>query len=132
MTLSKKGERNLEIARILDSQDFLDLSQFPKKHLCSVIINRLYYGIYLIAKDKLVDKGICQSGERISHSGKDCVWEKLIQENKYYSNDIRLVYRLRKIRNQIDYEHDNEQNISNMNKAKRIAQKLHKTLKELK
>ena len=132
MTLKKKGEQNLKLAEILDSQEFLELSQFPKEHLCSVIINRLYYGVYLIAKGMLVDKGICKSDDRIPHSGKDCIWGKLIEENKHCSNNIRLAYRLRDIRNHVDYGHDNKHNISNLNKAKKIAQKLHETLKELK
>ena len=55
MTLEKKGERNLKLAEILDSQEFLELSKFSKEHLCSVIINRLYYGVYLIGKGKLVE-----------------------------------------------------------------------------
>ena len=132
MTLKKKGERNLKLAEILDSQEFLELFQFPKEHLCSVIINRLYYGVYLIAKGMLVDKGICKSDDRIPHSGKDCIWGKLIEENKHCSNEIRVVYRLRGMRNHVDYEADNERNINNINKAKEIAQKLRRTLKELK
>lgn len=47
MTLEQKGDRNLEIARFIDSDDFEKLSGFPKQHLCSTIINRLYYGVYL-------------------------------------------------------------------------------------
>ena len=132
MALEEKGERNLKLAEILDSQEFLELSKFSKEHLCSVIINRLYYGVYLVAKGKLVDKGICKSADKIPHSGRDCVWERLIETNKHYSNNIRLAYKLRDIRNHVDYEHDNEYNISNINKAKKIARKLYKTLKELK
>lgn len=56
MTLEQKGDRNLEIARFIDSDDFEKLSGFPKQHLCSTIINRLYYGIYLIGKQRLLQK----------------------------------------------------------------------------
>ncbi|MDE5817562.1 MAG: hypothetical protein K2H55_08655 [Helicobacter sp.] len=63
MTLKEKGEWNLKLAEILDSREFLDLPQFQKEHsqiqrehLCSVIINRLYYGVYLIGKSKLLEK----------------------------------------------------------------------------
>ena len=139
MTLKEKGEWNLKLAEILDSEEFLDLlrfhkehSQIRREHLCSVIVNRLYYGIYLIAKGKLVDKGIYKSDDRIPHSGRGCIWKSLIRENEHYSNEIRVVYRLRGMRNHVDYEADNERNINNINKAKEFAQKLHKTLKELK
>ncbi|MDE7196491.1 MAG: hypothetical protein K2N69_05700 [Helicobacter sp.] len=127
MTLKKKGERNLKLAEILDSQDFLELSQFPKEHLCSVIINRLYYGVYLIAKGMLVDKGICKSDDRIPHSGKDCIWGKLIDKNCF--NEINLAYQLRSIRNHADYQEDD---INEIGRAKEIALELHNILKEIK
>ncbi len=56
MGLIKKGERNLEIAKILDTQEFLEMSNLQKEHLCSTIINRLYYGIYLIWKREVIAK----------------------------------------------------------------------------
>lgn len=61
MTLINKGMRNLKIAEILDSGDFAQLTQFDKAHLVSVIINRLYYGIYLIGKINYLQRiMICQ------------------------------------------------------------------------
>lgn len=76
MTLQKKGNRNLEIAKILDSQEFLDLSKFPKEHLCSTIINRLYYGVYLIAKGKLLEKdNSIDESRSLGHGTKNAIEE---------------------------------------------------------
>ena len=137
MTLKEKGEWNLKLAEILDSEEFLDLLQFHKEHsqirrehLCSVIINRLYYGVYLIAKGKLVDKGICKPKDRVLHSGEGCIWEKL--ENASCFNEIDLANQLRNLRNCADYQEDNINNADNINRAKKIAQRLHKTLEGLK
>ena len=126
MTLREKGERNLKLAEILDSQEFLDLSQFRREHLCSVIINRLYYGVYLIAKGKLVDKGICKTGDRISHSGKNCIWNKIM--NKNCASEIKLAHQLRNMRDKVDYEEDDTNEIA---RAKEIAMELYSILKEI-
>lgn len=53
MSSKDKAKRNLEIGEILDSEDFL---KFSKEHLCSAIINRLYCGVYLLGKCKLLEK----------------------------------------------------------------------------
>ena len=132
MTLKEKGEWNLKLAEILDSREFLDLPQvrkecFQREHLCSVIINRLYYGVYLIAKGKLVDKGIHKSDDRIPHSGKNCIWNKIM--NKNCASEIKLAHQLRNMRDKVDYEEDDTNEIA---RAKEIAMELYSTLKEIK
>lgn len=132
MTLKEKGEWNLKLAEILDSREFLDLPQFQKEHfqirrehLCSVIINRLYYGVYLIAKGKLVDKGIYELKSRISHSGKDCIWDEIMNEN--CASEINLAHQLRNMRNKADYEEGDDTN--EIARAKEITLELYNILK---
>ena len=125
MTIKNKGERNLKIAEILDSQDFLALSQFNKMHLCSVIINRLYYAVYLLGKDKLIAKnpsfkeddflghGTERDVENIKHSSRrqKKLWVEL--DNAYNSNEVHrlclLAAKLHEMRNFYDYRSDREQ-----------------------
>lgn len=130
MSLVEKGERNLKLARILETDEFCELSKFQKEHLCSVIINRLYYGVYLIAKGKLVEKELCKPTDRILHSGKDCVWNKLREGNENCFNDINLAHQLRNMRNQADYQEDNVSD-NEIDTAKGIAQRLSQTLRRL-
>lgn len=56
MTLNKKGEWNLKLVEILDSQEFLEMSHFPKENLCSLIINRLYLGCVFDCKGQVSGK----------------------------------------------------------------------------
>lgn len=129
MNLEEKGNRNLELARVLDSSEFCKLSKFPKEHLCSIIINRLYYGVYLIGKGKLVNKKVCNEKDNIPHSGRDSIWKKLSNKNNF--NEMQQAKQLRNIRNKVDYESD--KNIKNeIDIAKKIADEVYRALKELK
>lgn len=151
MSLKEKAERNLKIGEILDSEDFLKLSKFPKEHLCSVIINRLYYGVYLfgkyklLAKDKTINENkflghgtevalqnVRDSAERAKES-KD-LWIKL---RGYYPDSYQVclqAIRLCKTRNFYDYRDDVEKNnaIMDLKSCKNEAKYLMKKLKGLK
>ena len=137
MRLQDKGERNLEIAEVLDSQEFLKLlnpptkadKEFCKKHLCSVIINRLYYGVYLLGKDKLLTKdGSITESHFLGHGTekiiKDIRNNDEAKESKYLWVRLKGVYsdekgiyrmcveaaRLHEVRNCYDYCSDVEEN----------------------
>lgn len=151
MSLKEKAERNLKIGEILDSEDFLKLSKFPKEHLCSVIINRLYYGVYLfgkyklLAKDKTINenkslghgtenalKNVKHSLERAKES--EDLWIKL---RGYYPDSYQVclqAIRLCKTRNLYDYCDDVEKNnaIMDLESCKREAKYLMKKLEGLK
>ena len=152
MTLRNKGERNLKIAEILDSQEFLDLSQFQKGHLCSVIINRLYYGVYLIGKSKLLEKdNTIQEKDSLGHGtekaiknirnndeAKQCpyLWVKL--KGFYGGKQIHRIcldaVKLHETRNFYDYRSDVEQDkaLKDLEGCKKQVESLAKRLKELK
>ena len=142
--LIDKGKRNLDIAEILDSEDFLALSKFPKEHLCSVIINRLYYGVYLIGKGKLLEKDkTIKEKERIGHIGyypnknkgndteeKKFLWTEL---RKHYPKAHSLCLKAQNLfdmRNEYDYNMDKKKeeveiDLKNYKKrAKSLAEKL--------
>ena len=143
--LIAKGERNLKIAEILESDDFLEMSCFPKEHLCSVIINRLYYGVYLIGKSKLLEKDkAIKEGERIGHVGyypnknktngkteeKKSLWTEL---RKHYPKARSLCLKAKNLfdmRNEYDYNVDKKKeeveiDLKNCKKrAKGLAEKL--------
>lgn len=87
MTLMDKGMRNLKIAEILDSGDFAQLTQFNKAHLVSVIINRLYYGVYLIGKDKLSIKDN-DMPDKIGHGTENLLMGLLIILTKQKDKNI--------------------------------------------
>lgn len=151
MTLQDKGERNLKIAKILDSQEFLEISKFPKEHLCSVIINRLYYGVYLIGKSKLLAKdGDTKEEDFLGHGtesaikeirnndeAKQCsyLWVKL--KGFYGGKQIHRIcldaVKLRETRNFYDYCSDVEQDkaLQDLEGCKKQAESLAKRLKEL-
>lgn len=129
MSLVEKGERNLKLARILETDKFCELSKFQKEHLCSVIINRLYYGVYLIAKGKLVEKGLCKPTDRILHSGANGIWNKLRNENCF--NEMSMAHQLRSMRDCADYEEDGT-DTEEVERAKEIAQVLSETLRRIK
>ena len=143
MGLIKKGERNLEIAKILDTQEFLEMSNLQKEHLCSTIINRLYYGVYLIGKGKLLQKDSTLKEEdflghgtlnQINNQNLDpnsnCLWIRLMQ---YYPRAICVRgVKLREIREMYDYRSDDmNKALQDLQSAKNIAQYLAKQLKEL-
>lgn len=151
MTLGHKGDRNLEIARFIDSDDFRELSGFPKQHLCSTIINRLYYGIYLIGKQKLLEKDrSIDAKKNLSHGTEYSI--KNINNNEeakkssflwvrlkgFYSDRkglqlCLLAVKLHELRNIYDYDCDSEQEtaLKDLAGCKQQAQLLSKRLKEL-
>ena len=133
--LMDKGKRNLDMAEILDSENFLALSEFPRKHLCSIIINRLYYGVYLIGKGKLLEKdNTIQEQDFLGHGAKNTIRNSSIKHNKnskkatkllwaklyeHYSATNNNIYRicmeaikLHRIRNHYDYRIDMRQDIA--------------------
>lgn len=153
MSLKEKAERNLKIGEILDSEDFLKLSKFPKEHLCSVIINRLYYGVYLFGKYKLLakDKTINEN-KSLGHGTKNAsknveemynvekakksesLWIRL---SGYYPDSRKIslgIAKLRNARNKYDYRNDVEKDsaIQDLKSCKKQAKYLMKKLKGLK
>ena len=143
MGLIKKGERNLEIAKILDTQEFLKMSNLQKEHLCSTIINRLYYGVYLIGKGKLLHKDstlkeedflghgtLNQINNQNLNPNSKHLWIRLMQ---YYPRAICVRgVKLREIREMYDYRSDDmNKALQDLQSAKNIAQYLAKQLKEL-
>ena len=155
--LVAKGERNLKIAEILDSQDFLEThfpKDFRKEYLCSVIINRLYYGVYLIGKSKLFEKdNSIQEDGFLGHGTESAVrgirnndeakkskqlWVRL---KGFYDNEhTKAAYKtcvfaakLYKMRNLYDYNSDRETDkaLENLKSCKEQTFSLIKKLKEL-
>ena len=147
--LIDKGKRNLEIAKILDSREFSDLSKYPKEHLCSVIINRLYYGVYLIGKGKLLEKDkTIEEKERIGHIGyypnknkgndnneeTKFLWTELRKHNPQYRDIYLKAKNLFDMRNEYDYNRDKKREEIEMDlkgykkKANRLAKKLGRLL----
>ncbi|TLD91113.1 hypothetical protein LS74_010215 [Helicobacter magdeburgensis] len=151
MTLEQKGDRNLEIARFIDSDDFEKLSGFPKQHLCSTIINRLYYGVYLIGKQRLLQKDNSINAKKsLSHGTEYSI--KSIKNNKearkssflwvrlkgFYSDKkglqlCLLAVKLHELRDIYDYNCDSKQEtaLKDLVGCKQQAQLLSKGLKEL-
>ncbi|HEF9209723.1 TPA: hypothetical protein SBV85_001314 [Campylobacter coli] len=140
MGLIKKGERNLEIAKILDTQEFLKMSNLQKEHLCSTIINRLYYGVYLIGKGKLLQKDstlkeedflghgtLNQINNQNLNPNSKHLWIRLMQ---YYPKAICVRgVKLKEIREMYDYRSDDmNKALQDLQSAKNIAQYLAKQL----
>ena len=142
-----KGMRNLKIAEILDFGDLAQLTQFDKAHLVSVIINRLYYGIYLIGKDKLSAKDN-DMPDKIGH-GTESVLSGFIDDverakrQNYlwvrlygFYGDLQVsnfAIKMHDIRNIYDYNADmnNAKALEDLNVCKHYADYLQLKLKEL-
>lgn len=148
MTLMNKGMRNLKIAEILDSGDFAQLAQFDKAHLVSVIINRLYYGVYLIGKDKLFIKDN-DMPDKIGHGTENLLngvinnidkakRQKYLWVRLYgFYGDLQIsnfAIKMHDIRNMYDYnaDIDNTEALEDLNVCKHYADYLQLKLKELK
>ena len=152
--LIAKGERNLKIAEILDSDDFLEMSHLSKEHLCSVIINRLYYGVYLIGKSKLFEKdNTIQEESFLGHGTEKAIkeirnndearqseqlWVRLkgFYDNEHTKDAYKtcvFAARLYKMRNLYDYNSDREADkaLENLKSCKEQTFSLIKRLKEL-
>ena len=51
MSFKQQSKVNLDIALYLNGKNMDKLSEMNKRELASVIINRLYYGVFLMAKE---------------------------------------------------------------------------------
>lgn len=151
MTLEHKGDRNLEIANIIDSGKFEHLSRLDKHHLCSTIINRLYYGVYLIGKHKLLQKDTSiDSGASLFHGTESALrgvannqeaktskylWVRLkgFYSDKKVFQLCLLAVKLHELRNTYDYDCDRGQQeaLNDLASCKSQARSLSKRLKEL-
>lgn len=152
MNLVQKGKRNLELAKILDSDEFHNLSGFQKEHLCSIIINRLYYGVYLLGKDKLLAKdNSIDEGDFLGHGTRNDI--KYIRNNDeakaskflwvrlkgFYgghngiTNMCLTAAKLQEMRNCYDYQSDMEacKALKDLESCKKLASFLQEKLRRL-
>ena len=107
----------------MDTQEFLKMSNLQKEHLCSTIINRLYYGVYLIGKGKLLQKDSTLKEEdflghgtlnQINNQNLNPNSKHLLDKNNAILSKEQSVFervKLREIREMYDYRSDD------MNKA---------------
>lgn len=135
MKLVEKGQRNLRIASIIETEDFLKLSSLSMEYLCSIIINRLYYGVFLIGKSKLLEKDpSLNERDFLGHSTKcdrQSMWGQLLSYGLSVSvcNNVK---KLRDLRNEYDYQSDKDREIAlkDLDIAKKMAKKIEERLKE--
>ncbi|PAF49200.1 hypothetical protein BKH41_03720 [Helicobacter sp. 12S02232-10] len=132
--MKEKAFRNLRIADILDRREFDELKDFSREHLCSVIVNRLYYGVFLLAKSILIEKGYIEMEDRLTHSTNqhNGLWFKLNELFPKFRNDIIMISDLRGKRNQLDYQEDTSDCLRLLESSILQAKYLEESLKELK
>lgn len=118
MCFKKQGEANLNIALCLHKKNMHELGKMNRKELASIIINRLYYGVFLMAKEL-----VKQNGEQPSIEHKN-LWKqvcKLLMKRPIditlLSDFTRNVDLLRTTRNIYDYEEYLQFEESKINKA---------------
>ena len=108
MSFKQQSKVNLDIALYLhnlNDENIGKLGKINKRELASVIINRLYYGVFLMAKEL-----VKVNGEMLSREHSD-VWRQIYQLLTKKPIDLVLlnsfqgsVDLLRTMRNTYDYE----------------------------
>lgn len=105
MSFKQQSKVNLDIALYLNGKNMDKLGKINKRELASVIINRLYYGVFLMAKELVKVNGETPSRE---HSD---VWRQIYQllpkkpiDLVLWNSFLGSVDSLRTMRNIYDYE----------------------------
>ena len=105
MCFKQQGEANLNIALYLNKKDMSNLGKMSKQELASVIINRLYYGVFLMAKEL-----VKQNSSQVSSHNHRFLWRQVgnILQQRQNNFDrvsfIAIVDELRTTRNEYDYD----------------------------
>ena len=68
MCFKQQGEANLNIALYLNKKDMSSLGKMSEYELASVIINRLYYGVFLMAKELVQEYEETRKQETVIYS----------------------------------------------------------------
>lgn len=136
--MKERGEINIAIANHLDSyfRGYTCLIRNDNKqvkHLDEIkhiIIGRWYYGLYLMAKDKLT----LPASDFIKHKGDNCIWRRI---NKNPKNNKNCIYNFSKNGERLatlreKYEYTNyEVNDKDFNEAKKIYKDMYNGLQKL-
>lgn len=138
MDLHNKGIRNYKIAEMIYEESnkkgcgFFCSVVDDKKYLYSTVVNRLYYGLYMLAKGELVKKD-CSVTEhtKIGHSGNNGIWKRLVMFYSEINNDLVLIDKIREARNLLDYQSDKNTTHDDFNNTKQISDKIFNILEKV-
>ncbi|MBW5381893.1 hypothetical protein [Brachyspira pilosicoli] len=136
--MRRRGNINIIIANYLDNNfefmsDITDIN-INNKELRHIIISRWYYGVYLIAKDYLINNFICTDDKSNFHhkTNEDAhiysIWHRIGNvQNGIFHSDLIQGEQLAKLRE--DYEYTgNLCNDTDFNNAKRIFNEIYEIL----
>lgn len=136
--MRERGEINIAIANYLENKfnDYTNLNKNDgNKVQCldeikHIIIGRWYYGLYLIAKAKL----IVPASDFIKHKGNNCIWRRI---NKNPKNNNNYIYNFSKngerfatLREKYEYTNIKVTN-KDFNAAKKIYKDMYNGLQKL-